>query len=183
MFLSEMVGKRIYSAGKIRGICRGVGVTVKSRSVKYLLCADTENERELFLPIGSVEQISNDGIRLKSFRPAAPRSVARFFCGRPVYADTGEYLGITADLEMVNFYAVSLVTDAGKVYSALSIAALSDAVILKKRPAFPLGERIPDGYGEKTAQKDPVVTKSTLKKAIDDGALISFTLSLPLFAG
>ena len=52
------------------------------------------------------------------------------------------YLGVTADLVMENFTAMKLITDTGKTYSAASIAALGDAVILKKGPVFPLGAKV-----------------------------------------
>lgn len=179
MLLSELVGKRIYSSGKVRGICRGVGIWLKSRTVKYLICADIEQEKELFLSVGLIAEISPSGIRMKSFRPVAAQKAARFFCSRPVYSETGDYLGISVDLEMENNHAVALITDGGERYSAYSITALSDAVLIKRRPVFPLGEKIPVPLQSQT--KSPVVSKAVLKRAIEDGRLITLTLSLPLF--
>lgn len=179
MLLCELVGKKIYSAGKIRGICRGVGIQVKSRAVKYLICLDVEKERELFLSINAIKEISKSGILLKSFRPCAPLSVSRFFSSRPVYDETGKYLGIVVDLEIENSFAVSLTTDTGASYSAYSLTAVSDAVLLKRRAIFPLGEKIPERLHQQT--KSPVVSKAVLKQALADGRLIRLTLSLPLF--
>ena len=180
MLLSQLVGKKIYSAGKIRGICRGVGIQVKSRAVKYLICTDVEKERELFLSMSAIKEISPSGICLRSFRPTAPQSVSRFFSSRPVYEETGKYLGIAVDLEIQNSFAVSLTTDTGAVYSAYCITAVSDAILLKRRLVFPLGEKIPQELYTQT--KSPVVSKGVLKQAIDDGQLIRLTLSLPLFS-
>lgn len=180
MFLSELVGKKIYSAGKIRGICRGVGLTVKSRAVKYLICVDIASERELFLSLNAIAEISENGIRLKAFRPTAPQSISRLFSSRPVYDETGEYLGIVVDLEIENGVATALITDTGSVYSAYSLTAVSDAVLLKRRLSFPLGEKTPAFFKRQTGV--PVLSKALLKHAIEKGELIRLTLALPLFS-
>lgn len=184
MLLSELVGKPVFSSKKIRGVCRGVGLSVKSRAVRYLVCSapSPSDYTEFFLPVVSVTDCNEEGIFVKKFRSVAPQNCAKFFCGRPVYADTGAYLGITADLEMQDFCALRFFTDSGKSYSAMAIAALLDAVIVKKTPVFPLGQPVPRAFSFlRNVKKTPTVTKSTLKSAIEEGVLIQLTLQLPLF--
>lgn len=186
MLLSELAGKPVFSSNKLRGVCRGVGLSVKSRAVRYLVCSapSPSDYTEFFLPVASVADYDEEGVYVKKFRAAAPQNCARFFCGKPVYADTGAYLGITADLEMRDFFALRFFTDSGKSYPAVSIAALLDAVIVKKPPVFPIGQTLPDAFAPSFLEKkDLAVTKSALKSAIREGVLIKLTLSLPLFRG
>ena len=96
------------------------------------------------------------------------------------YSEEGQYLGITSDLVMENFTATKLVTDTGKVYSAAAIAALGDAVILKKEPYFPLGMLV---NSDIPASPEPIregtlVNRGTLRTAIASGRLIRLTVNL-----
>lgn len=73
-----------------------------------------------------------------------------------------------------------LVTDTGKVYSAAAIAALGDAVILKKEPYFPLGMLV---NSDIPASPEPIregtlVNRGTLRTAIASGRLIRLTVNL-----
>ena len=149
MLLSEIVGKNVYSGKAVRGICRGVCLSLKSRAVKYLLCSrePAQNDyTEFSVGVNCIDTVA-ENVFLKRLRPAVPKNCVRFFTGRPIYSEEGLYLGITADLVMEEFTATKLIADTGKTYSAAAIAALGDAVILRKEPVFPLGAR---GYSRKT---------------------------------
>ena len=167
MLLSEIVGKNVYSGKALRGICRGVCLSLKSRAVKYLLCSrePAQNDyTEFSVGVSCIGDV-DDCVRLKRLRTAIPKNCVRFFTGRPVYSEEGMYLGVTADLVMENFTAMKLITDTGKTYSAASIAALGDAVILKKGPVFPLGAKVNSDIPAKP-DKIPagtLITRGTLR--------------------
>lgn len=182
MLLSEIVGKNVYSGKALRGVCRGVCLSLKSRAVKYLLCSNEPAQNdytEFSVSIGCIGSV-DDTVVLKRLRTAIPKNCVRFFTGRPVYSEEGAYLGITSDLVMENFTATKLVTDTGKIYSAAAITALGDAVILKREPFFPLGmcvnseiPALPAPIAEGT-----IVNRGTLRTAIASGTLVRLTVSL-----
>lgn len=182
MLLSEIVGKNVYSGKALRGVCRGVCLSLKSRAVKYLLCSSepAQNDYTEFSVgiscIGAVE----DAVILKRLRTAIPKNCVRFFTGRPVYSEEGAYLGITSDLVMENFTATKLVTDSGKIYSTAAIAALGDAVILRKEPVFPLGALVNEEIPARPApiREGTLVTRGTLRAAMASGQLIRLTTAL-----
>ena len=182
MLLSEIVGKNVYSGKALRGVCRGVCLSLKSRAVKYLLCSSEPAQNdytEFSVGIGCIGSVE-DTVVLKRLRTAIPKNCVRFFTGRPVYSEEGQYLGITSDLVMENFTATKLVTDTGKVYSAAAIAALGDAVILKKEPYFPLGMLV---NSDIPASPEPIregtlVNRGTLRTAIASERLIRLTVNL-----
>ena len=182
MLLSEIVGKNVYSGKALRGLCRGVCLSLKSRAVKYLLCSrePAQNDyTEFSVGVSCIGDV-DDCVRLKRLRTAIPKNCVRFFTGRPVYSEEGMYLGVTADLVMENFTAMKLITDTGKTYSAASIAALGDAVILKKGPVFPLGAKVNSDIPAKP-DKIPagtLITRGTLRAAIASGQLIRLTLDV-----
>lgn len=185
MLLSELVGKNVYSGRALRGVCRGVCLSLKTRAVKYLLCgsaSDRGNASEFSVSVASIREIG-ENICLKRLRAASAGNCVRFYMGRPVYSEDGIYLGDTSDLDMEDFTAMKLVTNTGKTYTAAAIAASGDAVILRKEPLFPVGsrvpERVPAGEGEIAA--GTIVTRGVLKRAISAGSLIALTRSvLPL---
>ena len=185
MLLSELVGKNVYSGKRLCGVCRGIGLSLRSRAVKYLFCSDDSYKRsysDFFVSIKNVLSVS-DGIRLKRLRAAAPSSAVRFFTGKPIYSEDGVYLGIVSNLVIENFYASKLITDAGQSYSAAAIAALNDAVILKKQPNFPLGGCLLEevAMGDNVLSQGLPVGKATLRSAIENGKLIRLTTSLAPF--
>ncbi len=182
MLLSEIVGKNVYSGKALRGVCRGVCLSLKSRAVKYLLCSSgpVQNDyTEFSVGIGCIGEVE-DAVILKRLRTAIPRNCVRFFTGRPVYSEEGVYLGITSDLVMENFTATKLVTDTGKTYSTAAIAALGDAVILRKEPLFPLGARVTKDIPAEPVpiREGTLVNRGTLRAAMASGRLIRLTSSL-----
>lgn len=186
MLLSQIVEKPVLVRGTQRGVCKGVGLSLKSQAVKYLLCASAQarnDATDFSVPVSAVAEVG-EGIELTRLRPVFPKNCVKIFIGRPVYAADGVFLGNVADLEIEDFVAARLFTDRGESYSALSVVACSDAVILKKEAPYPLGQRIPapllSFYGDKA---NGIVTKSVLKSAIAQGGLIRLTMALPPFCG
>lgn len=184
MKLSEITGKHVYAGNRFKGVCLGVGISLKNGAIKYLLCRST-NERSVLPPhadfavnASAVTEIGAQ-IRLSRLRPVHPKSCARLFGGLPVFSFEGAFLGKLQDLEMHDFVATRLYTDQGKSFSALRIAACSDAVLLRKEQPYPLGQRIPAPHLFHI--DEAVVTKSVLRTASEEGKLIKLTLSLPPF--
>ncbi len=184
MFLTDLINKRIFSGKTAKGICCGVGVSLKTHAVKYLLCANalTPTKRVDFcVSISAVENIG-ESIRLSQLRPLRPQRCANLFIGSPIYSFDGSYLGKITDLELREFIATRLFSDGGEIYSINAVSACQDAVILKKEQPYPLGQRIPAPVLPLvTEKKESVVTKGVLRTAIKRGALIRLTLSLPPF--
>ena len=141
MFLSELIGKTIFTQSKPVGVCRGIALSLKTRAIKYLAYqknSDHLDGVEFFLPVSAVVSIDENGVCIDKSRSVIPKNVRRLSCGKPVYSETGAYLGIVTDLLIENFYALEIVTDRG-VHSALCLFAIGDAVIVKAPPYFPLG--------------------------------------------
>ncbi len=186
MLLSELIGKPVYCGNVIRGTLCGVCLSLSTRAVKYLLCKTTEKpaNTEFCVSVFNVEKL-NDGVYLKRIKAVLPKNCARVFLNRPVYTEQGEYLGYFSDLQLDDFVATYLFTGDGKRFPASALSAVSDALILKKPPIYPIGQRIPASpildYISKIGQGSPVVTRSVLKTAIKSKKLISLTLSLAPF--
>ncbi len=184
MFLSDIANKEIYSGKTAKGVCRGVGISLKTHAVKYLFCADSTqaNQRADFCVSVNAVQSVYPHILLTQLRPLRPQSCARIFIDCPVYSFEGNYLGKVTDLEIRNFIASYLFTDQEKRYPINGVCACQDALILKKEQPYPLGQRIPAPYlSELTEKKETIVTKSVLRSAIKKSKLIALTLSLPPF--
>lgn len=177
MLLSDLIEKGVYSGEKLRGVCLGVGISLKNYAVKYLLCANATTHNPLraridfSVPVSAVESVSDGAIRLSRLRSVCPKNCACAFANRPIYRYDGAYLGCVTDIDLSDFTAVRLFADTGKSYPFSAIYAFADAVLLRKPQAYPLGIRA----------GNTLINKSTLKKAIEDKELIRFTLSLPPF--
>lgn len=183
MLLSELIGKNICAGKTVRGVCRGVGISPKTFAVKYFLCAKSAQSQSVDFSIGisAVEEIGND-IYLSRLRSVFPKNCDKIFLNQPVYLNEGVFLGNLADVELISLTATRLFTDRGTTHSALSIVACSDAVILKKEQTFPIGQRVPAPIVSKISDKnETIVTRSLLRTAMQNGALIRLTLSLAPF--
>ena len=186
MLLSEIIGKPVYCGNLVRGTLCGICLSLSTRTVKYLLCKTAEKpaNTEFCVSIANVQKIE-DGVYLKRIKTVLPKNCARVFLNRPVYTEQGEYLGYFSDLQLDGFIATYLFISGGKRYPASALSAVSDALILKKTPTYPIGQRIPASpvieYLSKNGQNSPVVTRAVLKTAIQSEKLISLTLSLPPF--
>lgn len=183
MKLSYLNEKSVYAGKTFRGVCRGVALSLKSQAVKYLLCASTltQTATDFSVGVSAVTEIG-ESILLSRLRPAYPKNCAKITIGLPVYSFEGGYLGVVEDLEMRDFVATRLFTDRGDVFPVTSIFACSDAVILRKEPPYPLGQRIPAPLLPIVTDKsEALVTKPVLRAAIQKRALVKLTLSLPPF--
>ena len=183
MKLTDLSDKSIYTGKTFQGVCRGVGLSLKSHAVRYLLCASspTQSGTDFSVGVNAVTEVQ-DSILLSRLRPASPKGCAKIAVGLPVYSFEGGFLGTVADLDVYDFTATTLYTDRGESYPVTSIFACSDAVILRKEQPFPLGQRIPAPILPLLTEKnDGVVTKPILRAAISKSALIKLTLSLPPF--
>ena len=183
MKLSQLSEKNIYTNKTFKGVCRGVAISLKSHTVRYLLCASapTQSLSDYAVGIGAVTEVS-DSITLSRLRPACPKGCAKIAIGLPIYSFEGGYLGTVTDLDIRDFIATKLYTDRGESFPILSVFACSDAVILRKEQPFPLGQRIPAPLiSTFTPKNDGLVTKPILRAAASKGALIRLTLALPPF--
>lgn len=183
MKLSQLSEKHIYVNKTFKGVCRGIAISLKSHTVRYLLCASTPTQSitDYAVGIGAVSEIS-DAITLSRLRPACPKGCAKIAIGLPVYSFEGGYLGTVTDVDIRDFVATKLYTDRGESFPILSVFACSDAVILRKEQPFPLGQRIPAPLlSVVTTKSDGVVTKPLLRVAASKGMLIRLTLALPPF--
>lgn len=184
MKLSDLCEKSIYTNKAFQGICRGVGLSLKSHAVRYLLCASTPTQMGTDFSVGvnAVTEV-NERILLSRLRPASPKGCAKIAIGLPVYSFEGGFLGTVTDLDLFDFTATTLYTDRGESFPITSIFACSDAVILRKEQPYPLGQRIPAPLlSIVTDKSDGVVTKPILRTAIEKGSLVKLTLALPPFS-
>ena len=184
MFLKDITNKPVFANGCLQGVCRGVGVSLKTFAVKYLLCASaaTQSAPDFAIGVSAIESVQ-EGISLTRLRAVYPKSCAKIFIGAPVYSFEGGYLGKVADLQIRDFAATSLITDQGERFPVTALYACSDAVILKKEQPYPLGQRVPAPMlSVMECKKETVVTKPLLRAAIRQKALVNLTLSLPPFS-
>lgn len=183
MKLTDLQNKNIYVGKTLRGSCRGVALSLKSHAVKYLLGASTPTQTSPDFSVGvsSILEIEED-IHLSRLRPSYPKNCAKISIGLPVYSFEGGFLGTVADLECKDFIATHVITHDEERFPITSVVACSDAVILRKEPPYPLGQRIPAPLLPIVTDKsEALVTKPILRAAIQKRALVKLTLSLPPF--
>lgn len=184
MYLSKLENKTLFLRSKPCGVCRGVGISLKNFSVKYLLCASLSaptQAADFCLPLQAVQSVG-ENVFLRYLRPVLPKNCARLFLGLPVFSQEGVYLGKLTDVELKGITATRLFTDQNKSYPISLTIACSDAIILRKNEPFPLGQSVPTPVLSKiNGKNNGLVTKSLLRAAIQKSALVSLTLSLPPF--
>lgn len=183
MFLSQLVDKEIIVRKSPRGIVKGVGISLKTHKIKYLLCAESTASRAIFaISINTVIEFG-EHIVLQSLRPVLAKHCACIFLQLPVYSFEGEYLGALEDVTMNDFIATTLRTDQNVTIPINDVAACSDALLLKKEQPYPIGQRIPAPFlSTITDKSDGVITRPILRAAIEKNTLIKLTLSLPPFS-
>ncbi len=185
MYLSNLVNKPLLLHSKPRGVCLGVGFSLKNFSVKYLLCTSQlspSNTVDFCLPLQAVESI-DEQIILSRLRPVLPQNCAKLFLGAPLFLEDGRYLGKLQDVVLDGFIVRKLFTDQGTSHPARALLACSDALILRKEIPFPLGQTPPTPLLSKlNGKQGGFVTKPLLRTAIQKGELIKLTLSLPPFS-
>ena len=167
-----------------RGVCIGLGVSLKSHTVKYLLCSlnDEALSPEFSLNFSAVTHMQTNEFHLSTLRPVLPKSHVKLFKNIPVYTQSGTFVGGLTKLKIRNNTLVRLYTQS-TAFSPSDIYACSDAIILKTAQPYPLGQRIPampiPAFSSANHKR---VTKSILHSAIQNDTLIKFTLSLPPFS-
>ena len=183
MFLSDYLSKPILVAKEQRGVCLGIGFSVKTQAVKCLLCAPTTQKKTDFAVAFSAVKSVEDCITLQRMRAVLPTNCARISIGNPVYSYEGDFLGKITDAEIKNGALFRLFTDRDESFPASLIFACNDAVILRKNQPYPLGQRVPAPVLFRICDKtDGFITRPLLRTAIAKGALIKLTLSLPPFS-
>ena len=185
MLLTQLIGKPVYSGKHPRGTVAGLYLSLKTKAVRYLLCQTTQKNARTEFAV-SVTAIASIGeaVTLKRLKTLFPKNVARMVLNRPIYTIEGEHLGSLADAELENFTLTGIITESEKRYSATCISALSDAVILKKSPPYPLGQRVPAPHllpFPPQKSNSPTVTRALLKEAIEQKKLVALTLYLSPF--
>lgn len=181
MLLTSLIHKRIIVNNTPRGLCIGVGLAKKDGAIKYLICSETDNQNIRFsIPFSLVVFIKEDAIHLQKLRAVTPTKCAYLFTDKPVYTIRGDFLGFLHNAEWINGMLTFLTVN-GKPIPYASISAISDAVLVRQEPIFPIGQRIPASYVNKTPSRENVVTKSVLRRSLAECSLIRLTLSLPPF--
>jgi hypothetical protein len=188
MLLSELTNKPIYVKNTKKGVCLGIGVSLKTYTVKYLVCTGEQPYRkqtpraDFFLSLSAVESVDADAVRLSSLRAVCPKNCALIFIGMPIYSENGLFLGNLDDLRMQDFTLDKLYFNQSDSVSCTCITASFDALILRKERPYPIGQRIhTPTVKEYFHHSSPIVTKATLKSALEKSALIKLTLSLSPF--
>ena len=182
MFITDYIHKQILVNNQNRGVCLGIGFSLKTQAVKHLLCAPTAHQKPTFaVSIFAVQSVT-EHLTLRRLRAVLPNSCARLTIGTPVYSYEGDFLGKVIDAEIQNGALLHIFIDGNKRFPATAVFACNDALILRKNQPYPLGQRVPAPVlcqiNEKT---DGLVTRPLLRKAIQQGTLIKLTLSLPPF--
>lgn len=182
MLLSRLIEKPVVVSSTTRGVCLGIGVSLKNYAVKYLLCSSAPNRDKIdfCVNVSAIEKIEN-AVFLRRLRPVFPKNCAQITKDLPVFSYDGAFLGSLLDIEIQNFTAIRLITSK-KNYPITALAACSDAVILRKEQPFPLGQRVPSPFvSNVNGKKEQLVTKQLLRDAIEKKSLVKLTLSLPPF--
>ena len=182
MLLTNYVPKSIFVGNEERGVCLGIGFSLKTQTVKCLLCAPLGQKIPTYAVSISAVKSATERLTLHRLRAVLPTNCARLTIGMPIYAHDGGYLGKLMDAELQNNLLLQLFTDQNQRFLATSILACNDAIILRKTQPYPLGQRVPAPLLLNICSKtDGLVTRPLLRSAIEKGALIKLTLSLPPF--
>ena len=184
MLLSTLINKKIISGKNVRGVCKGIAISLKTHRVKYLLCS-TLNTAEMSIDfavgVSAITAVS-EAIFLSTLRPVFPKNCSNVFLGLPAFTSEGCFLGTVTDMEMEHFLLCS-VSIGEKSFSPAAISACKDALIFKKELPYPLGQRVPAPLLLQFCdKKEGLVTKSVLRAAMEKGQLLTLTLSLPPFS-
>lgn len=182
MLLTSITQKPVVVSGNLRGVCLGVGVSLKTRAVKYLLCASSPqgNKVDFCVNYSAVDKI-DEAVFLQRLRPVFPKNCAQITLSLPVFSADGGFLGKIVDLDIQNQTVIRLFTEK-KSFAFTTVQACTDAVILRKEQPFPLGQRVPaPAIFQFSDKSEPIVTKRLLRQAIEKKSLVKLTLSLSPF--
>ena len=182
MFLSDYLNKSVLVAKQPRGVCLGIGFSLKNQAIKCLLCAPTSQQKPSFAVSFSAVDSVTEHVALRRLRSVLPTGCARITIGMPVYTYEGDFLGYVTDAEIQDGEITLIFTDRHKPFHAATIFACNDALILRKKLPYPLGQRVPAPVLLQIKDKtDGFVTRPLLRAAMEKRSLIKLTLSLPPF--
>lgn len=187
MLLTQLLHKTLCTGDTPRGTTVGVGFSLKTHAVKYLLCSlqrtltRQPQAPDFAVNVSAISAVA-DVVSLTRIRPVLPNARNKLFLSLPVYSHDGVFLGNLADGELRDFRLIRLFTDRGDTFSPSSVAVCRDAVFLRREQPYPLGQRIPSPLLPELQSDKTAVTKPLLRRAAKQGTLIKLTLSLPPFA-
>ena len=181
MLLTSLIDKPIIVNNTPRGICKGIGISKKDGEIKYLICSETNNPQIRFIvPFSLVTFIKQDAVHLQKVRTVTATKFYFLHLNIPVYTLQGKHIGNVENASWINgtlhFLSVN-----GNDVPYTSIIAISDAILVRGKAIFPLGQRIPVPHISKHRLRESTVTKSLLRKAVSEEFLIELTLSLAPF--
>ena len=168
-----IITKTIHLNDAPRGICCALGVSLKTGLIKYLYCK-TDDGAEFAINATALTSVTPFSLLCSTLRPVIPKNAVKLFLGQPVYASTGKFLGNLTAVKQDCLRILSLTTSQKCTFPLQCVGACNDAIILRKKLPYPLGQRV------HTPTKQ-CVTRPLLRTAIAQNELIQFTLSLAPF--
>ncbi len=182
MRLRDFLDKPVFIGQKQRGRCVALGVSLKTATIKYLY-VQPENDSQAFAVSYSALSFIGETLSLKTLRPVFPKACARLYDKAPIYAQNGTFLGMLWDTQISeNGTVLALLSNLGQHFPFSLVSSCTDAVILRKKQPYPLGQRVPaPALSLISPMQSEVVSKRILRQAIQKGNLIKFTLSLVPF--
>ena len=168
-----IITKTIHFNDSPRGICRALGVSLKTGIIKYLFCK-TDDGAEFAINATALSSVTPFSLLCSTLRPVIPKNAVKLFLGQPVYAPNGKFLGNLTAVKQDGLRVLSLTTSQKTTFPLQCVGACDDAIILRKKLPYPLGQRV------HTPTKQ-CVTRPLLRTAIAQNELIQFTLSLAPF--
>ncbi len=181
MLLTALIGKTVTVDQTPRGYCVGVAVLPKNGRIKYLLCSTAENGQTQFaVPYACLVAVRDTTLLFSALRAVLPKPCAVLRPNLPVYTVQGSGVG---DLENAEFSSGFLthITVKQRSIPFDSISAIGDAILLRTKSRFPIGQPIPAPYVEVYGLPTRTVSKRILKQAVRSQTLIRLTLALPPF--
>ncbi|MBQ9729358.1 MAG: PRC-barrel domain-containing protein [Clostridia bacterium] len=170
-------GKPLLVNNEPKGEITGVYLSKKYPEIKAVRCRLTAGETACVSWVGA--RIEDNGACFQRLRATLPQNFIKLSRGLPIYDEKGALLGVLNDLIVQNNMVLFFVTQEGNRYPYSMLKAVKDALILRKKTVFPLGEPLPAPLQRKNAS--PFVSKRTLENAVKKGELIQLTLSLSPF--
>ena len=172
-----LIGQNVFVNNEIKATVLGVYLAKKYPAVKQLHCKLLSGE-EFCLSLNGAT-VDDTGVHVQKLRACLPCDYVKLTRGVPIYDEKGVLQGVLSNVEVKNGVPVSFIGQNGIRYPYSMLKSAADALILKKKPTFPLGEPIHSYTKDKNAY--PFVSKKTLTNAIKKGELVKLTLSLSPF--
>ncbi len=188
MFLTQIIDLPVRVSNVTRGKVKNACFSLKTGELKYLICAPTDEQTQADFTVTFSSVVSlEDDVTLKRLTPVIAKNCVSLPLFSPVYDEQAKLLGELTDAKIENGVVTELIIDYDKRYPAHLLLASKDVVILRKKPPYPIGQRVPAPVllrfqQQKTPQSSADrVTKAFLKATIKKGELIKTTLALAPF--